>query len=73
MMHDNIAQEMIDDGIAKFLEEPLWKDHFGRTFEEKKYFGYKVSVGIDYRGYFLVADEVGGNISQKGDGNQGSL
>ena len=47
---------MIDAGIAKFMEEPVWKDRFGRTFEEKKSFGYEVSVDVDHPDYFLVAD-----------------
>ena len=65
MMHGNIVQEMIEAGIAKFLEEPLQKDHFGSTCEEKKSFGCEVSVDVDHPDYFLADDEVGGNKSKK--------
>ena len=43
----------------------MWKDHFGRTCEEKESFCQKVSVDVDCPDYFLVADKVGGNISKK--------
>ena len=69
MIHDNVAQEMIDAGVAKFLEEPVQKDRFDRTRETKKSFGCKASIDIDDPNYFLAADKVGDNISKKEDGH----
>ena len=65
MMHDNVAQEMIGADVTNFLEESVWKDLFGRTYEEKKSFGYEVSIYVDHPDYFLVANEVGEKTSQK--------
>ena len=36
MTCDDVAREIIHGGAAKFLEEPVWKDSFVRTCEEKK-------------------------------------
>ena len=70
-MHDNIATEMIEDGIVVELEEPACKDRNGNTCSKEDSFGCKVTHEIIHHHYALVAHELGGNISQKGDSHVG--
>ena len=46
-------------------------DAHGNIYNEKDAARFKVTHGVRYPNYFLVADELGGNISQKGDGHIG--
>jgi len=71
LMYDNIAIEMVDSGIAIELDTPLWKDAYGHNCEKQFAYRFKVTYDIVDPDYFLMADEVGGNLNQKGDGHVG--
>ena len=71
LMHNNTGEEMISAGIAEEHDEPLFVDKAGNVCSEKDAFGFKVSHNIVHPDYFMMADEVGGNASQKGDGHAG--
>ena len=68
LTHDSIKAEMVEANIAVEFDEPVWMDSRGNICEEKDATGFKVTYDIRHPDYFLVADELGGNISQKGDG-----
>ena len=47
-------------------------DSDGQICDEKDSVGLMVPHNITHPDYFVVADKLGGKISQKGDGNVGS-
>lgn len=63
-----IEQEMIASGVAVRLPEPMWMNAKGEHVEEGNAFGFKVTLDITKPEICVVADEVGGNTSQKDDG-----
>ena len=65
--HDYEAME--DAGIAKFFNDPVWMDKYGKLCSEDESFGSKVTHDLKYPEMAFVMDEVGGNTSQKGDGH----
>ena len=71
LMCDNVRAEMVEDRILVEFDEPVWMDARGNIFEEKYDAGFKVTHDIAHPDFFLVADELGGNESQKGDGHVG--
>ena len=71
LVHDNVSNEMVAAGIAEVVEEPMHMHKDGNIFSEKDAFGFKVTHETKYPEHFIMADEVGGNISQKGDGHIG--
>ena len=70
-MYSSISDEMVDSKVAIELEAPVWMDSLGNEVLEESAFGCKVTHDITRRDICFVMDEVGGNISQKGDGNIG--
>ena len=68
---NNIAIEMADSRIAVELEVPHWKDEHGPNYSENPYCRFQVTHEITHLTYFLMANEVGGNLNQKGDGHRG--
>ena len=70
-MYDKIGGEMVDTKIAVPLVEPFWMDRDGNVCEEKDAFGCKVTHKITHPEYVIVFYELGGNTSQKSDGNVG--
>ena len=70
-MYDKIGEEMEDAKVAVRLAEPIWVDRDGNVCDEKDAFGCKVTHQIIHPEYVIVFDELGGNTSQKGDGNVG--
>ena len=60
---NNIANEMVDAGIAEELVELKYADAFGYTAENKDSFCNKITYEIKYPDYYLVADELISNIS----------
>ena len=69
-MHNNIGDEMISAGIAEEYEEPMFMDKADNVCSEKHAFGFKASHNIMHPDCFIMADEVGGNASQKVMGMQ---
>ena len=70
-MYSKIVEEMEDAGVAKRLPEPVWMDREGEIVGEEHAFGCKVTHRIIHPEMVIVFDELGGNISQKGDGHVG--
>ena len=70
-MYVHVISEMVNAGLAIELDSPVWMDRSGNTVDETKAFGCKVTHDILYPDMCLVGDEVGGNISMKGDGHAG--
>ena len=68
-MYSHIIDEMVDAGVARELEEPVWMDKHGTRVSEDIAFGCKVFHGLIHPNMCLVGDEVGGNLSMKGDGH----
>lgn len=71
-MRDRCADEMIDAGIAELIPDPVHMSREGAIADNpKEAFGYEETHRITYPDHAIVADELGGNISQKGDGHVG--
>lgn len=71
-MYDCIADELVACNIAERLPEPLWMDKEGNVMESaEEAYGQRCTIRINYPELCFVADEVGSNISQTGDGNVG--
>ena len=62
MYRHNIS-EMEEAGIAVRSNIPAWMDHEGNIVDEGNAYGYKVKHNIVWPDYYIVADEVGINIS----------
>ena len=60
---------MVNVKVAELLDVPVWMDKDSYAVKEEDAFGCKVMHRITPPDYYFVMDEVGGNISQKGDGN----
>ena len=73
IVHDGIALEMVDSGIAVELEEFIWKDENGFTCAENKSCGFQVAHDIDHPSYFLMAYKAGRNLNQNADGRRGGV
>ena len=71
LVHDNIGGEMTESKIATECDEPVRMDGTGNGCEEKDASDFKVIHEITHPDYFMVTDELGSNISQKGNGNVG--
>jgi len=70
-MYDHIIDEMMDAGLAVELDEPVWMNRKGEICPEEEAFGCKVHHKIIHPELCFCGDEVGGNISMKGDGHHG--
>ena len=74
MMYEMISEKLIEAGLAKRLDVPVWKTREGVTVSDDKNdkaFGCKVKIEITHPEMVIVADEVGCNTSQTGDGHVG--
>jgi len=67
-MYETIEEELVAAGVATLLDEPVWMNANGDIVEEGDACGCKVTIDITKPEMCVVADEVGGNTSQKGDG-----
>ena len=70
-MYRHNYHEMEIAGVAKRLDEPVWKDRQGRIVDESDAFGCKVTHELIHPEYCIVGDEVGGNLNMSGDGHVG--
>jgi len=50
-------------GVAKLLDTPQWQDKDGDICDEAQVYGYKITHKITHPEYYVVMDEVGGNIN----------
>ena len=62
---------MVDAGVAAELDEPVWMDRDGNECSESNAYGCKVTHKLVQPDMCICGDEVGGNLSMKGDGNEG--
>ena len=67
LTHENIGAEMVEASIAVEFDEHVWMDSDGYIFDKKDSMGFIVTHSMNHFDYFIVADELGGNVSQKGD------
>ena len=70
-MYKHIIDEMVDAGLAVELDEPVWMNRDGNICPEHEAFGCKVHHKVIHPELCFCGDEVGGNISMKGDGHHG--
>ena len=69
-MYNHVYFEIEDRGVAVKLKTPVWQDEDGVTCPKSSSFGCKVTHTLTHPEMCFVMDEVGGNISQKGDGHE---
>ena len=67
-MYEGVITELVDAKVAVERVTAAWMDRDGFECEEKYAFGCMVTHDITDPDYVLTLDEVGGNTSQKGDG-----
>lgn len=73
-MYDEVAKEMVDAGIAVEFPVPVWMDRYGNIVEEDFAYGCQVTHDVKRPANCFALNELGGNTSQKGDGqNAGQL
>ena len=70
-MYNHIIEELVNAGVAERLDEPVWMDRKGNPCLEEEAHGCKVHHRIIRPDLCFCGDEVGGNISMKGDGYNG--
>ena len=70
-MYMHIIKEMVDAGLAEPYDEPKWMNGNGEECSEAEALGCKVTHKLSHPDYCFVGDEVGGNLSMKGDGHAG--
>ena len=70
-MYDQIYDMMVEAGVAVKKDYPEWMDAYGDIVYEDDALGCKVTHDLIRPEICIVMDEVGGNTSQKGDGNKG--
>ena len=68
-MYNQCIEQMVQAGVATKRAEPVWMDETGKVCDESQAYGCKVTHDLIYPEWCLVGDEVGGNISIKGDGH----
>jgi len=66
-MYNQVGKEMIEAKIACVIDHS-WMDAKGNVFKEADSFGCKVNLDITRPDIIFTIDEVGGSISQQGDG-----
>ena len=67
-MYEGVITELVDTKVAVERVPAAWMDRDRFECEEKDAFGCMVTHDITDPDYVLTLDEVGGNTSQKGDG-----
>jgi hypothetical protein len=70
-MYDNIYDTMVEAGVDKKLDEPIWVNNNGIETDEKDAFGRMAAHALCHPDYVVFVDEVGCNTSQEGDGAHG--
>jgi hypothetical protein len=71
-MYDGVYDKLVEAGVTEVLDNELWLDIHGNIFEnEAEAYGQKMKYLLRHPEKLLFVDEMGHNISQKGDGNAG--
>ena len=68
-MYKHTYREMVEAGVAEQLPQPIWMDRNGKQVDEKDALGCMVTHKLCHPDRCFVGDEVGGNLSMKGDGH----
>ena len=70
-MYEQVYDQMVEAGVAVKHDTPQWQNTNGDIVGEEDAVGCKVTHDLIHPEMCIVMDEVGGNTSQKGDGNNG--
>ena len=70
-MYGQCINQMVRALIATKQAEPAWMGEIGIVCDESQAYGCKVTHYLIYPEWCLVGNEVGGNISMKGDSYAG--
>ena len=70
-MYDEVYEAMTESGVARKLDNPIYMDREYNVTSPGQSFGTECTHSIEHPNYCLVVDEVGSNLSQKGDGHVG--
>jgi hypothetical protein len=72
-MYDGVYGRLHEMGIAQKLSEAVWRDRDSKIVKEADAYGRKTVYSLipTQAHKLIMVDEVGENISQKGDGNTG--
>ena len=73
-MFEILEEKLIASNVAVCLETPVWKTRKGEIVsndEKEKAIGCKCKIEITHPEMVILADEVGCNTSQRGDGHIG--
>ena len=68
-MYSHTMSEMVDAGVAVKLDTPVWMNRSGEVCHEEEAYGCKVFHRLVRPDMCICGDEVGGNLSMKGDGH----
>lgn len=68
-VNSHIIDDMVDTKLVVKLDMPVWKDREGYICQEEDALGCNVTRNMLRPGMHIVRDEVGGNISVRGDGH----
>ena len=75
-MYEMIEEKLVEANVAVRLESPVWKTKEGEIVsddEKERAFGCKCKIQITHPEMVILADEVGCNTSQRGDGHIGAF
>jgi hypothetical protein len=71
-MYEGVYERLWEAGIAEKLDEAVWRDKYNNiVVTQAESYGRKTQYSLLHPEYLVLVDEVGENISQKGDGNAG--
>ena len=70
-IYDEVMKEMVEAGVAVEFPAPVWMDHYGNVVEEGFIYGCQVTHDVTRPEDCFGLDKLGGNTSQKGDGQNG--
>ena len=70
-MYKHTYHEMVEAGVAQRLPTPVWMDMHGNEVSEGDAVGCMVTHKLCHPDRCFVGDEVGGNLSMRGDGHAG--
>ena len=70
-MYTQVYEQMVEAKVVFELSDPIWMNDYGNEVLKNGLIGCKVTHVLILPEMCIVMDEVGGNISQKGDGNNG--
>ena len=70
-IYDEVYEAMVECKVGRKLEVPVFRDCHDNVCEEMNAFGLRCTHEIIHPDMCLVVDEVGSNLSQKGDGHIG--